>query len=166
MFRPFADWLATTRLSELFQNQLWVVPTSQSIHISSVCLVFTSAIMINLRLLGIGAQGRSISQLCTTLVPGMWGGLCVLLLTGAVQTIAEPVRQFVTPAFWAKMVMILLVAIMTAAFVRKVRTNAARWDAAGTRPASARAFAVSSSLLWILIMVCGRLIGYTWVLYA
>ena len=63
MFRPFADWLATTQLSQLFQNQLWVVPTSQSIHIISVCLVFSSAIMINLRLLGIGARGRSISQL-------------------------------------------------------------------------------------------------------
>jgi hypothetical protein len=166
MFRPFADWLATTRLSELFQNQLWIVPTSQSIHIISVCLVFTSAIMIDLRLLGVGVRGRSISQLCGTLVPWMWGGLCVLLLTGAIQTIAEPVRQFVTPAFWAKMVMILIVVAMTSTFVRKVRISAARWDEAGARPANARAFAISSSLLWIMIIVCGRLIGYTWVLYA
>jgi hypothetical protein len=166
MFRPFADWLATTRISELFQNQLWVVPTSQSIHIVCVCLVFSSAIMINLRLLGVGARGRTISQLTSSLVPWMWGGLCVLLLTGTVQTIAEPVRQFVTPAFWAKMAMIVVVASMTAVFARKVRANAARWDAAGTRPASARAFAITSSILWILIIVCGRFIGYTWAFYA
>jgi hypothetical protein len=166
MFRPFADWLATTRISELFQNQLWVVPTSQSIHIVCVCLVFSSAIMINLRLLGIGVKGRTISQLSSSLVPWMWGGLCVLLLTGTVQTIAEPVRQFVTPAFWAKMAMILVVVVMTAVFARKVRANAARWDAAGTRPASARAFAIGSSILWILIIVCGRFIGYTWAFYA
>jgi hypothetical protein len=62
--------------------------------------------------------------------------------------------------------MILIVVAMTATFVRKVRTSAARWDEAGARPASARAFAISSSLLWIMIIVCGRLIGYTWVLYA
>jgi hypothetical protein len=166
MFRPFADWLATTRLSQLFQNELWVVPTSQSIHIICVCLVFSSAIMINLRLLGIGARGRSISQLSASLVPWMWGGLCVLLLTGTVQTIAEPVRQFVTPAFWAKMGMILIVVTMTVVFARKVRANAARWDAAGSRPASARVFAVGSSILWILIIVCGRFIGYTWAFYA
>ena len=165
MFRQFADWLDTTQLSQLLQNQLWVVPTSQSIHIVGVCLVFTSAIMINLRLLGLGVRGRSISQLTTSLVPWIWGGLCVLLLTGVVQTIAEPVRQFVTPAFWAKMAMILLVVAMTSIFVRKVRANAARWDASGTRPASARAFAIGSSILWIAIIVCGRFIGYTWMFY-
>ena len=88
----------------------------------------------------------------------------MLLLTGAVQTIAEPVRQFVTPAFWTKMAMILIVVIMTAIFVRKVRANATGWDAAGSRPRSARAFALSSSMLWILIIVCGRFIGYTWAL--
>jgi hypothetical protein len=71
MFRPFADWLSATPLSQLFQNQSWVVPTSQSIHIVCVCLVFTSALMINLRLLGVGASGRSISQLTRSLVPWM-----------------------------------------------------------------------------------------------
>jgi hypothetical protein len=165
MFRPFADWLAATPLSQLFQNQTWVVPTSQSIHIVCVCLVFTSALMINLRLLGVGMSGRSISQLTDSLVPWMWGALGVLLLTGAVQTIAEPVRQFVTPAFWAKMSMILIVAGLTAIFARKVRANAARWDVAGTRPAGARVFAVATSLLWIAIIVCGRFIAYTSAFY-
>jgi hypothetical protein len=165
MFRPFADWLAATPLSQLFQNQPWVVPTSQSIHIVCVCLVFTSALMINLRLLGVGASGRTISQLTQSLVPWMWGGLCVLLLTGAVQTIAEPVRQFVTPAFWAKMSMVLMVAGMTAIFARKVRANAATWDAAGARPAGARIFAIASSFLWIAIIVCGRFIAYTSAFY-
>lgn len=166
MFRPFADWLAATPLSQLLQKLLWVVPTSQSIHIASACVVFSSALMINLRLLGVGVKGRSISQLASSLIPWMWAGLCVLLLTGVVQTIAEPVRQFVTPAFWAKMAMILIVVTMTAIFARKVRANAARWDAAGTRPAGARAFAICSSVLWILIIVCGRFIGYTWEFYA
>jgi heme/copper-type cytochrome/quinol oxidase subunit 2 len=75
------------------------------------------------------------------------------------------VRQFVTPAFWAKMGMILIVMGMTVVFARKVRANAARWDAAGSRPPSARAFAIASSILWVLIVVCGRFIGYTWAFY-
>jgi hypothetical protein len=165
MFRPFADWLAATPLSQELQNHLWVVPTSQAVHILCICVVFTSALMINLRLLGVGASGRSISQLVTNLVPWMWGGLVVLLLTGTVQTIAEPVRQFVTPAFWAKMVMIVLAATMTAIFARKVRANAAGWDVAGTRPAGARAFAIGSSILWMAIIVCGRFIAYTSAFY-
>ena len=166
MIREFAGWLAATRLSNTLQNVLWIVPASQSIHILSLAVVFAAALMINLRLLGPGGGGRSISQLVATLVPWMWRGLAVLLLTGSVQTIAEPVRQFVTPAFWAKMLMIVVVMTMTAAFTRAVRANAARWDAAATRPAGARVFAVVSTLLWVAIVTCGRFIGYTWAFYA
>jgi hypothetical protein len=166
MFREFADWLTNTQLSKTLQDQAWVVPTSQSIHILAVSIVFGSACMINLRLLGAGRSGRSVSQLSNTLVPWMWRGLVVLLFTGLVQTIAEPVRQFVTPMFWAKMMMIVVVATMTALYAKAVRRNAPVWDAAASRPGRAKAFAVLSTLLWLAIIVCGRFIGYTWSFYA
>src|SRR5260370_25889505 len=123
MFRSFADWLSNTPLSKTLQDQSWVVPTSQSIHILAVSVVFGSACMINLRLLGVGSSGRNVSQLSNTLVPWMWRGLVVLLFTGLIQTITEPVRQFVTPMFWAKMVMISVVTAMTGLYARAVRRN-------------------------------------------
>jgi hypothetical protein len=166
MFRPFADWLADTPLSKTLQDHSWVVPTSQSIHILAVSIVFGSACMINLRLLGVGRSGRSVSQLSNTVVPWMWGGLAVLLFTGIVQIITEPVRQFVTPMFWAKMMMIVVVGAMTALYARAVRRNAPAWDAAASRPWTAKLFALTSTLLWLAIIVCGRFIGYTWSFYA
>lgn len=166
MFRPFADWIANTELNHTFQeNAAWLVPTSQSIHIISVCVLFTSAILISMRILGVTSIGRTVSQLTDTLVPWMWGALGVLLLTGTIQTIAEPVRQFVTPVFWAKMIMIVVVMTITAVFTGKVRANAAAWDAAASRPPGARQFAIVSALLWVAIIVCGRFIGYTWSFY-
>jgi hypothetical protein len=96
----------------------------------------------------------------------MWRGLAVLLFTGVIQTVTEPVRQFVTPMFWAKMMMIMVVATMTALYAKTVRRNASEWDAASTRPRRAKAFAILSTLLWMAIIVCGRFIGYTWSFYA
>jgi hypothetical protein len=92
----------------------------------------------------------------------MYAGLGLLLLTGTVQTITEPLRQFVTPAFWSKMCMIVVVVILTQWFASSVRRNAAKWDAASTRPASAKVFALVSLALWIGIIFCGRFIGYMW----
>jgi hypothetical protein len=166
MFRPLADWLAATPLSKTLSDQPWVVPTSQSIHILAVAAVFASALMINLRLLGVGARGRSVSQLSDTLIPWMWRGLVVLLLTGSIQTLAEPVRQFVTPVFWAKMAMIIIVTVMTIFFVRVLRRNAPLWDDVSSRPLQAKIFAVVSTLMWVAIIVCGRFIAYTWASYA
>jgi hypothetical protein len=165
MFHSFADWLAATSLSQAFQDHAWVIPTSQSIHILAVSVVFASVLMINLRLLGIVTRGRSVSQLSNSLLPWIWRGLAVLLFTGIVQTVAEPVRQFVTPVFWAKMVMILIVVTMTTLYAKAVRRNALLWDADSSRPASAAVLAAISTLLWLAIIVCGRFIGYTWSFY-
>jgi hypothetical protein len=165
MFRPFAEWLSNTSLSVWIQNHSWIVPISQSIHIVGVCLLFTCALTINVRLLGFGKSGRSISELADTLLPVMWWSLAVLAFTGLVQTITEPVRQFVTPMYWGKMLSILVVVILTAMFARKVRANARAWDDPGQRPGGAKAFAIATSLLWMVIVVFGRFIGYTWFYY-
>ena len=165
MFRHFADWLTTTAVSVALQNHSWAVATSQSIHILGICVVFSSACMINSRILGLGKQGRTVTQLSNTLIPWMWRALLVLVCTGIIQIVAEPVRQFVTPAFWAKMVMIIVVVLMTAVFARGVRHGAASWDEAGSRSMGAKVFAVLSTLLWVAIIVCGRFIGYTWTFY-
>jgi hypothetical protein len=165
MFRSYAEWLSTTDLSVWLQNHLWVVPVSQSTHIVCVCLLFTSALTINVRLLGFRKSGRSISELVSTLLPVMWWSLAGLLLTGAVQTITEPVRQFVTPMYWAKMASIVVVVLLTTAFARKVRANAPAWDNESQRPGGATAFAIATSLLWLAIVVFGRFIGYTWFFY-
>jgi hypothetical protein len=81
------------------------------------------------------------------------------------QTIQETVRQFVTPIYWYKMLLIVIVAIMTARFARQVRANAAQWDAPATRPSGARSFALASTAMWVVIIVFGRFIGYVWAAY-
>jgi hypothetical protein len=166
VLRPLAEWLARTPLSQALQEHFWIVPTSQSIHILAVSIIVISAAMINFRLLGVGVQGRTVSQLSNALIPWMWRALAILLMTGLIQTLAEPVRQFVTPVYWAKMIMIVVVMGMTAVYARTLRRQGRGWDVGTSRPAAARIFAVVSMLLWIAIIACGRFIGYTWTFYA
>ena len=165
MFRPLAENLYKTDLSTLLRTYDWIVPTSQSIHIVCVATLFTSALVVNLRILGFGPRGRSLSQLSRVALPCMWIALAGLLFTGTVQTIAEPVRQFVAPLYWIKMAMIVAVTVLTAWYAASIRTRAAFWDNSQTRPAGAKAFAVVATLLWVLIVICGRFIGYTSAFY-
>jgi hypothetical protein len=166
MFRPFADWIATAPLSTALKEYSWIVPTSQSLHIVSIALLFSAALLINARLCGLGYLHRSILQTIDTLTPWVWRALLVLVATGTLQTIAEPVRQFVTPVFWIKLLLIVINTTMTFAFARLARGTAASWTATGGRPPGARTFAALSTLMWVGIIVCGRFIGYTWSFYA
>jgi hypothetical protein len=162
LFRHWADVISATALSQWFQDQAWVIPTSQSIHIVCISIVFASAVLLSLRVVGIGASGRSVSQLAATLVPWMYRALIVLLLTGSLQTYAEPLRQFVTPAFWFKMCMVMLAVILLNLFARSVRADPGRWDSPAQRPVALRVLALLWLGLWIGIIFCGRFIGYTW----
>ena len=46
----FSKWLAATSLSHTIQTTGWVIPTLQTIHILSVAVVFSSAVLVDLRL--------------------------------------------------------------------------------------------------------------------
>jgi hypothetical protein len=165
MLRTLADWIASTAVSRGLQNALWVIPTSQSVHLIAIGIVFGSAVVLSLRLLGIGGRKWSVSELAQPLLPWMWGALAVLLLTGIVQTLAEPGRQLNTPHFRWKMVMVALVSGLTWVFQRSVRRRGAEWDAARTSPAG-KLFALLSLSLWVGIIICGRMIAYVWERYA
>jgi hypothetical protein len=164
VFREYAEGLARTALSRALQDHGWIIPASQSIHIVAVSVVFTSALLVNLRVMGVARSGRTAPQLAGALLPWMWMGLGVLLVTGALQTLAEPVREFVTPVYWAKMIMIALVVSLTAGYSR------ARLMGEGSSmrfvPRTLDiGFALLSTLIWVAIIACGRFIGYTSPLY-
>jgi hypothetical protein len=156
-----ANWIASTRLNLFFATTEGLIATSQSLHILAISVVFGGGLMISLRLLGVGASGRSVSRLAQTLLPWMWWSLIVLLLTGLLQLVAEPARELGNTAFWLKMGMLVCVLALYVWFGRTVRAHAATLDSAVTRPAGARLFALASLLLWVGIVLCGRLIAYT-----
>jgi hypothetical protein len=163
--RHWAALISATSFSRRLQNAPWVVPTSQSIHIVCLSIVFASVLMIDLRLLGIGRSKRCLSDVARLSSPWIYRGLLLLLLTGSLQTVVEPTRQFVAPAFWWKMLMIACALCLTIGLSRAIQADPGRWDAEATRPAAARPLALLSLGLWVGIIICGRFIGYTWSLH-
>lgn len=156
-----ADRIASTPFSELLKNELWVTPTSQSVHIIALSVVFTCALLISLRLAGVsrGAQPLEIAIRKQTLL--IYAGLVVLLITGVLQTVAEPHRQFGSPAFWIKMALIVVALLLTGWMARSVRRDPQRWGDTVRRPAWLRPYTVVYVTTWIAIIFCGRFIGYT-----
>ena len=58
--RALSDWLASTSLSLTIQNVTWIIPAVQTIHILCVAAVFSSVLMVDLRLLGITQRSLSL----------------------------------------------------------------------------------------------------------
>lgn len=152
--KQFAEWLSTTPPSVFIQDHnAWVIPTIQSIHIAGIGVVLGSAFFIYLRILGWAGTDQTLRETVNRYGPWLTGALWVMLATGILMVIGEPVRELVTFSFWAKMI---LVAAMAAAAVRFQRA-----DLEGLPSRRfVRSLAILSFLIWVCIIILGRLIAY------
>ena len=73
-------WIDQTALSQIIQSTSWIVPTVQSVHILAIAAVVASALMINLRLLGVFAADQPLKDVLARFLPFVWWPLLVLLL--------------------------------------------------------------------------------------
>jgi hypothetical protein len=156
----FSQWLSNTGLSEFIDRNFWIIPSVQTVHILAIATAFGSVMMINLRIVGLAGRSRTVAQTTARYLPWIWWSLAVLLATGLVMIIGEPVRELLNPCFWIKMLLILLAIGVALLFERSVRHNVARWELMPDRLLALRAGAGGVIVLWFAIMAFGRWIAY------
>jgi hypothetical protein len=155
----FCAWIERTSLSQAIQVTSWSVPAVQTVHILAIAAVMAAALMLNLRLLGIMGSDRSIAEVSKRFRPVIWWTLPVLLLSGAILIIGEPVRSLENPVFQLKMFLLSMVIILMLAWQVPLRKDSRYWDAGG-RSAGIKLIAIVSLALWTSIVCAGRWIAY------
>jgi hypothetical protein len=164
--QDFSEWLATTWISHLFSDHIWTIVISQTVHIVGVAIIMIAIAIINLRILGLAGRSRSVAATVAQFTPWIWATLIVLLLTGILQTLAEPGREIMNVVFRVKVVLLLAVCWITYYYAKVLRTDAHYLDLNGANGARARTLGYLSLFLWVGIVVCGRLIAYVGAIYA
>ena len=159
--KQFADWLSTTSPSVFIQNHnSWVIPTIQSIHIIGIGVVLGSAWMLCLRILGWAGRDQTLRQTSIRFGPWLTGGLYLMLATGVLMVIGEPVREMVTFSFWLKMFLVAVSTLIAASFQISLRKHERRWEETLIQRRSIQGLAILTFLLWLCIIILGRLIAY------
>lgn len=156
----FCTWLAATPASQMIQTAEWIVPAVQTVHILGVATVITSVLMMDLRLLGVGAREFTIAATAGRFLPFIWFALPLLLATGVTLIIAEPARALKNPIFLTKMMLLIGAVAITLACQVVLQRDAAYWDKHATRRRAGRLMAFTSLTLWIAILFAGRWIAY------
>jgi uncharacterized membrane protein SirB2 len=162
--------LEESALSQAIKNVDWIIPLVQSIHIVCIGVVFVSSLMIALRVMGRMRADEPFPAVWNRFAPWMWGGLVVMVVTGIILVIGEPMREFTALSFWLKMTLLAITVIMTFVFGRTMARaagggapsagGAGYGPAAGQFPPSAKALAGIILVLWLAIIFLGRAIAY------
>ena len=156
----FTDWLARTSFSLAIQTHEWVIPTIQSIHIVAIGVVLTSVFMIILRVLGCAGRDQSLLETTDRFGPWLFSALYVMLATGTLMVIGEPARELLAFSFWLKMFLVVIATVIAGMFESSLRKSEALWEAAIPRNSGRKSLAIFTLLIWIAIVILGRLIAY------
>ncbi|MCB5425791.1 hypothetical protein H0274_11010 [Altererythrobacter sp. CC-YST694] len=148
---PFALWL---------QSNFLAIPGFQTLHILAIAVLFGSTLMLNLKVLGVSGKDQTLPQIFNRYQPWIKGGALVLITTGIILLISEPVRNMVNPIFWIKMGVLIVTIIVSLWFQAAVRGRMEQWEVSPGGQGSIKLGAVALIVLWMLVMVGGRWIAY------
>ena len=157
MLLPFFQWVEATSLSKAISTSSWAFAVVESVHLLALSVIGGAVLILDLRLLGFGLRRQSIREVAREAQPWLVGSLLVMLATGVVLFISEPIKCYYSTPFWVKMTSLALAMLFTFT-VRRRMTLA---DEATVRPVLYKLVALVSLTLWFGVGAGGRWIGFS-----
>jgi hypothetical protein len=155
------DWLQQTSLAVQVRDSLFLFPLVESAHVIGLALVFGTIAIVDLRLLGVASAHRPFQRLAADTLKWTWGAFALTGLTGVLMFITNATVYFHNAYFRAKVVLLVLAALNVLVFELTAGRTVKQWDTAPAAPPVGRAVATVSLIVWVGVIVTGRMIGFT-----
>lgn len=129
-------------------------PTVLTMHTIGLCFIIGGTTVLTARLFGL-ASGIPLKPL-RRLFPFMWVGLILTLLSGVGLTIAAATTRALNPILLVKLVIIVAAIPLTWMLQKNVFNEKDQ-----PLPQNTRLIAGTQMVLWLAVLVAGRLIAYS-----
>jgi hypothetical protein len=153
--------IESSGIGEWMRSNELAMPWVNAIHLLCITLVFGSILVVDLRLLGLVDRGRAITRISAEMLRLTWAAFIGAAITGAMFFAANATTYWFNTAFRFKMLAILLAGINMLVFQFGTYRGVAAWDRDTPAPRAAKLAGALSLLLWITVVVLGRVIGFT-----
>jgi hypothetical protein len=161
-FLAFFEQLGETPWSAGLHGSEIAYSVLESLHVWSLAVFFGLVVMFDLRLLGWTMRKIPISEFSRRLLPWTVGVFVIVVITGTILFYAIPLRSYQNIFFRFKMILLVLAGLNVWMFHSRVFPKLAAWDVDADPPRAARIAGALSLVLWIGVVVSGRMIAYNW----
>ena len=158
----FVTWLGDTPGSIALHESQYMYTWIESAHVLAITLFAGTIALVDLRLMGVAFRSVPVSQMNARTLPWTVAGFVVMVATGLLLFYAIPVRTFHSVWFRTKLLLLLIAGINVLVLHLLVERSRADWDTWPRPPAAARLSGALSLVMWIGVIVCGRMIAYNW----
>jgi len=154
---PLFQWFYATPIGEGIRNSTWLFPVIEALHLLGFGVTVGAALLVDLRLLGVGLNKQPVARLYAGAQPWMIGSVIVMFASGVPLFLSESIKCLYSVPFWIKMASLFLVLLFTFTFLRR----ATETDAIAKRPHAGQVAAIISLVLWFGVAWGGRWIGFS-----
>lgn len=159
MILAFCQWLYELPWVVSLEESDNLFPIIESAHVLGIALMAGTLITVDLRVLGLTFQREPVRRIAETLLPYTWAGFALMVATGFPLFAAESIKVINNPAFLVKLVLLALAGGNALLFHLTVYRSVDEWSGSATAPLPARLLAATSAVLWLSVIVAGRLIA-------
>jgi hypothetical protein len=148
-----AQNIEASALGQTIRESTWLFPAIESTHLLALALLGGSVLIISLAVLGIGLKTAP-AEIYRSAHRYMNGAVILLLITGVLLGISEPVKLYGRQAFWVKMISLGAALLITYfAFNPLVKR--------GASGATMRGVTALTMMAWLMVAMAGRWIGFS-----
>lgn len=162
MIAAFLEWLGSTAWSIALLESFYVWPFVESTHVLTLALFVGTAVMMDLRLVGIAFPGVPVSSFTERLLPWTRVGFTIMVVTGLLLFYSSPLRYYYNLFFRIKCVLLVVAGLNVWFFHSRIHRSIAEWDDHLRPPRAARIAGIVSLVMWAGVVFSGRLVAYNW----
>jgi hypothetical protein len=146
-------------------ESLWAFPMIETLHVIALVTVLGTLLVMDLRMLGVASTAVPIRKVSDDTLKWTWMAFVVAAISGTLLFISKASTYMVNPYFLVKMGLMALAGLNMLFFHFVTYKTVDQWDTLASPPAAVKFSAVLSLLIWLVIVFCGRAIGFTLGIY-
>ncbi len=152
-------FLEQTALSTFIResSSLLAFPAFLCMHTLGMSLLVGANCVVSIRMLGVASSIPL--QPLGRLFPFMWAGFILSVISGGALAMAKATTMVLNPILLTKLVFVVFATVIMWLMEKKVFRSASGFKE--TEPGNARILAAAELVLWLAVMVSGRLIAYS-----
>lgn len=155
------QWLYDSRLGALVRETDNGFQILVATHLLGIILSVGMLLWFDLRLMGLWAGRSRITDLYRALAPWFLAGFVVMFVSGAWLFAGYATAAYGNVFFRIKLLTFVLAGANALYYHFTTQRRMRQWDDAPRPPAAARIAGAMSIVLWLVVIVMGRMMSYT-----
>lgn len=153
MLHNIGEWMEHFGWVQYVSTTAWLYAGISTIHYFTLFITVGTAVLIDLRVLGLAATRRPVPQFAQQVYPWLWGAFWLAILSGFLEFITDAGDYLPDKVFETKMTTILLAVIFTILLWRSIPK--AETDKDSSPSGASKMLAALSLIFWIGSILAG-----------